>query len=378
MTDSEERKSSFPFLKRNVDNLVASVNSPSEGTMRVTASHVKFFRQYLEDIAGKTPDEAAKWHQMTETQLVFHMKEFFSGIKKRSDGSDLQPSYFWNIFSSLKRQLKLENGRGWLSQTSVLEVADVLKAVCKELRSKGEGNKPYAKDKLTQEEIGSLFDEKVAGPHNPRALINAMAVVLMFMGVRGNSELYNVCLGDLTQRTIDGVRYLVLDKEGITKTREGWDARNMRNLPKLPELPEQPDRCPVRLFRQMIEKRPKLFNHDTSKLFVRPATTDPKPIWPTTSKWFLNQAVGIREVAQIGKKMVSLSSIDISGRKISNTSFRKFLRSTMLLNGVSTNAMMNQMGLPAHPASSIAQDDCTPSDSATEVMTLPCLGLRLV
>ena len=126
----------LPFEHRDVNVVVA--RAQSEGTMRVTASHVKFFRQYLEDIRGKTPDESAKWHQMTETQLVFHMKEFFSGIKKRSDGTDLQPSYYWNIFSSLQRQLKIENGRGSMSQTSVLEVADVLKAVCKELKSRGD------------------------------------------------------------------------------------------------------------------------------------------------------------------------------------------------------------------------------------------------
>ena len=114
----------YPSIRaqRDRDVNVVVARALSEGTMRETASHVKFFRQYLEHIRGKTPDESAKWHQMTETQLVFHMKEFFSGIKKRSDGTDLQPSYYWNIFSSLQRQLKIENGRGSMSQSKRLSL----------------------------------------------------------------------------------------------------------------------------------------------------------------------------------------------------------------------------------------------------------------
>ena len=101
---AKEGARSLPFIKREPDKVVSS--GQSEGTMKVTASHVRFFRRYLQDIRGKTVDESAKWHEMTETQLVFHMREFFAGIKKQSDGTDLQPSYLWNIFASVSGEDK--------------------------------------------------------------------------------------------------------------------------------------------------------------------------------------------------------------------------------------------------------------------------------
>ena len=47
---------------------------------------------------------------------------------------------------------------------SVSQVGAVLKAVCKDLKNRGEGSTPHAKDELTQMEDSSLYDTKIAGP----------------------------------------------------------------------------------------------------------------------------------------------------------------------------------------------------------------------
>ena len=59
---------------------------------------------------------------------------------------------------------------------SVSQVGAVLKAVCKDLKNRGEGSTPHAKDELTQMEDSSLYDKRIAGPHNPRALQNAVVI----------------------------------------------------------------------------------------------------------------------------------------------------------------------------------------------------------
>ena len=67
MTDSGKRKrpvndssTALPFIQRSPESVVAG--GQSAGTLRVTESHVRFFRLYLEEIRGKTPEESSKLH----------------------------------------------------------------------------------------------------------------------------------------------------------------------------------------------------------------------------------------------------------------------------------------------------------------------------
>ncbi len=190
MSSSSTPVTTLPFVSRPVKDVLKKAESP--GTKKVTESHVNFFRSFLKDIRGYTTIESDKWFEMEEPTLVQLLQEFFSGIKNRVDGTNLQPSYLWNIFSSIRRRLKQEDRV--ISHQSVDKVVAVIKAVCKELKGLGEGNQPNATDELINEEVMSLFDQRCAGSHNPRALQNAVAIYLMFMGIRGYTELYNVCL----------------------------------------------------------------------------------------------------------------------------------------------------------------------------------------
>ena len=70
-------------------------------------------------------------------------------------------------------------------------VTEVLKAVSRSrnLKKKGMGNLPNASDGVSNSEFKNLFEDKIAGVHNPLALNNAMVINLMFLGFRGSKEL---------------------------------------------------------------------------------------------------------------------------------------------------------------------------------------------
>ena len=126
---AKEGARSLPFIKREPDKVVSS--GQSEGTMKVTASHVRFFRRYLQDIRGKTVDESAKWHEMTETQLVFHMREFFAGIKKQSDDVVTTFTYFFltdAAFCKCERVIRVTISA---HMTSFIALSNALTFLCK-------------------------------------------------------------------------------------------------------------------------------------------------------------------------------------------------------------------------------------------------------
>ena len=96
-----------------------------------------------------------------------------------------------------------------------------LSAKCKELEKQGRGNNTQASDLITVEELNDLRRKGVIGTSSPKSLINAMFLLSMYFGFRGRKEIYQLAIGDFKVVTEDGVRYLTLVRERITKTRSG-------------------------------------------------------------------------------------------------------------------------------------------------------------
>ena len=55
-----------------------------------------------------------------------------------------------------------------------------------------------------------IFDFKIAGPHNPKALNYAVAIACWNLGFRVLEETYNIHLGDLKVDLRDGVKFLTI------------------------------------------------------------------------------------------------------------------------------------------------------------------------
>ena len=350
----------FFFDERTVQELLTSTKS--QGTSKVTECHVRHFVRFLMKIADLSEESAQQWIRMPEGELTDYLRNFFAGLKKQTDGKDVQPSYLRNIFSSIQRVLK-ENDRP-LSKISIDRLDLVMRARLKELKKRGEGSLPHARDELTTEELQLLFTEKCAGPHNPRALQNAIAIFLLLMGKRGRGELYATKLGDLAIITLDGVRHLVLQREGQTKTRQG-DNLDTRRSPKLAEMPQCPAQCPVALFEKLQKKRPETFCSPDSPLFLKAATVEPRVNFEEGYRWFHGMRMGVHLISKIVSDMVNKSSIISKDRNIGNTSLRKTLGSTLLRHHLPPKTIMNMLG-HSNP-NSVARYDCTPADTSSKV-----------
>ena len=63
--------------------------SQSPATKSKTALDVAFFYTFLGDIKGI---KNRKLEEFTETELTLYMCEFFSGVKKKTNGDDYEPT----------------------------------------------------------------------------------------------------------------------------------------------------------------------------------------------------------------------------------------------------------------------------------------------
>ena len=295
------------------------------------ATHFKEFLITIRSYHGAIED-------LPEATLSAYLSEFLSGVKKRTDGTDYQPDSLWALFASVKRYLVSKDYK-FSTSPPLPYVTQILKCVSKKLKKKGLGDLANRSDALTSEEIYMMYERQVAGTHNPSALNTALTLICMFLGFRGHSELYRRCLGDFNIVTVNNKRFLM-------KTRNGETPRDLRNgTPKLAEL-KGSKACPVKVWETVLKHRPARFNEENSPLFLRPMSTNPTILYdPSSSKqWFYNSRIGIKEIGKLLRKAVAAASIDIAGRKITNTSARKAVATTLLKNRTPAKVIMCQMG----------------------------------
>ena len=282
---------------------------------------------------------------LAEEDLIKHMCTFFNGVKTKKDGDDYEPTTLWSMYASLKRHLTevKYSFQGSQHVTQALApVTEVLKAVSRQLKKKGKGNLPNASHAISNSEVSKLYDDKIAGRHNPLALNNAMVINLMFLGFRGCQELYSRMLGDLKVVMIDGKKELHVAKERVTKTRNGEVPKAVPfGLPKLAATDDLD--CPVKAFEELKRRRPTKFQHDDSPMFMRPSTTDPKSVLSVGKPWYYNSRVGVNLISKMTRSMMQLSDFDTTGRKITNTSCRKSMATTMIKKKYSSKSVMRQL-----------------------------------
>ena len=66
--------------------------------------------------------------------------------------------------------------------------------------------------------------------HCPAALWTSMVIICLSLGRRERTELRAKRFEDLIIEVVDGNQFITLDKERLSKTRQGEDARNMRHF----------------------------------------------------------------------------------------------------------------------------------------------------
>jgi hypothetical protein len=249
---------------------------------------------------------------------------------------------FFGVKRYLLTDLKLP-----LVPSDFKEVGDHLKAACKMLKQNGKGNLPCKMDSLTLDEVAQLFEQKVAGSHSPLAIRNAVVIMCLVLGRRARSELKSTCLGDLKIECVNGQMFLTVDKERISKMRQGENPRSVKNgVGVLAEFPDNPNFCPVKTFLKYIEVRPESMRGPDSPMFLtvhRMASKDPRKDY-SQELWFYPASCGINTLGSAVYNMVKTIHLDVKGRRILNTFIRKMVVSSLIQNGIAAKQIMAYTG----------------------------------
>ena len=134
--------------------------------------------------------------------------------------------------------------------------------------------------------------------------------------------------------------------------------------PKLAEIPNSRT-CPVKAWETLLLHRPVNFVDENSPLFLRPMTNEPTATFHAKKQWYYNIRVGVKGVGKLLTNACSLAKIDFAGRKITNSSVRKAVATTLLRNKTPSKAIMRQMG--HKNVASLARYDDTDPDEAGEM-----------
>ena len=232
----------------DVNNFV--VGTRSKNTTMSTKQWATLLNQYKVEAFGWTESI----DELDEERIVKLVQCFLQTIK-RADGESYEPGSLSTIYYSIKRHLvDLEvsiSPLNWKALTSHLGAA------CKMSKRAGKGNLDNAADMLTTSEVRELFVRKLAGTHSPAALWNAMVIICLSLGRRARGELRETRYGDVIIEIVDGNQFITLDKERLSKTRQGEDPRNMRHgVGVLAEDAGNEHFCPVATFLKFCDMRP--------------------------------------------------------------------------------------------------------------------------
>ncbi|XP_063436375.1 uncharacterized protein LOC134717811 [Mytilus trossulus] len=189
----------------------------NKNTSRKTKSDVNKLKTWLSD-----QNELREFHEIPPQELDLLLARFFMTAKK-CDGGDYEPDTLKSIQGSINRHLTVKHCNiDLIKDKEFKHSRDVLMSKRKLLRQNGKGNKPKKAEPLTKEKIDILYQKKLLGAANPRALTNTVFLNnSMFFGMRSRLEHQNLRWGDIDlKKTSAGERYLEFT-ERATKTRSG-------------------------------------------------------------------------------------------------------------------------------------------------------------
>ena len=149
----------------------------------------------------------------------------------------------------------------------------------------------------------------------------------LHFGIRGGGEEHRrLKWGDIelkrdTNSNLDYVEF----NERQTKTRTGEDARNVRDSkPRAYETPANKSRCPVEIYKEYRNRRPRGFCNSTDPFYLAVVTNKENP--RNDDQWFLRGPVGKNKINNILKNMIKIAKLpEHETKRLTNSSVRKHL-----------------------------------------------------
>ena len=321
-------------------------NLLSAATRRKTDGDVKIIQLFMmakSEYLRSTGEDPSFWSKsltdLSVEELVSVMKEFAIGARTEK-GEPYEPVSLQSFWYSVKRHLK--SSEIDFNSPIFKQVTDQFKCAFKKLRQDVGGQKPKTSNGLTAEEISYLFTSKCAGAHHPRALVNALIIYVMMMGRRGMTELQKMRYGDLFVTNSNGQLFLNM-RDIYAKNRQGANPQDQLHRNGSLCAIKDKTKCPVHLFNIYSLKRPEKMLSPDTPLFLNANTKAGKDYRRdfTGNPFYISMRMGQNTLGSAVKDMVRLSGLSFDGRRITNTSIRKNLASTLAEGGMSSKVVMS-------------------------------------
>ena len=227
-------------------------SSINENTVKSTAFWLSVWKKWCLE-----KEIAAKIENYEPTQFNSLLERFYAEIKNKH-GEDYEPESLKVMITSLDRHLKNKGYKlSIIRDREFSSSKQVLDGKAKQLRLAGRGKRPNKARQLSEEEEEILWKSEKLGGKTPESLIHTMWWLLtQQFGLRGRQEHHGMRLEDFRiMKGDDGLEFVEF-AEGPTKTRPGGlNAKPRQFQPKM--FQTGGERCPVALFRQYINRRPR-------------------------------------------------------------------------------------------------------------------------
>ena len=207
----------------------------------------------------KSKQENGKIEEVQPHELNDFLSEFIVTVK-RKDGGNYEPSSLRGFKASFNRHLKdVKYSKSIVEDGEFEQTRKALDDRCKLLKKEGRGNRPFAAEAISNDEVRVLYESNILGISSAEALINTVWLMnSIHFGLRGCDDYHQMCWSDVKLlRDADGTEYLECS-EHQTKKRSGEEPRNIRLVkPKAFAWPDgPPEKDPVFVYKFYSEKRP--------------------------------------------------------------------------------------------------------------------------
>ncbi|VDI15478.1 Hypothetical predicted protein [Mytilus galloprovincialis] len=222
-----------------------------KSTVNCTKRDLKLLYKWL---VGK--GELRSIEDIPHNELDAFLSEFYITLK-RENGQEYEPGTFDGIRASIERYLKEKEYSHSLRDKEFNLSTRALSAKKVQLKKLGKGHKPNASKAVSKDEEDLLWEQGQLGDGTPRILIFSLWYYFTkCFGLRGRNEHRQLQLGDILMKKdpVDNRQYLEFS-ERLTKTRDGTKGKENRKVkPRMYE--NKSDRCPIRLFKAYLLRRP--------------------------------------------------------------------------------------------------------------------------
>jgi len=208
----------------------------------------------------------------------------------------------------------------------------------KELKQEGLGNKPKKTEPLTAEEENRLWEAGQLGANDPTALLNTMWFFnTKLFGLRATDENRQLQWGDISVKCDENDDEYLEYNERKTKTRDGNTPHTRAFKPKIFPNKTMPERCPLKLYKEYVKRRPSEMLSDNSPFYLAVFYNRP----PECQQWYKKQPLGVNLLRSMMKRMAAATALP--GKK-TNHSVRKTMCTNLLHAGVAPTNIIQLSG----------------------------------